>query len=123
MRIGFKNVNFYQEGGAMQAPQTENEVPMTEEVPQEAQPTEQQGGDPMEMLMQLAQMAVQALQSQDANLAMQVCDGLVQFVQMIQGGAPQEGAAPEPETEPVYKKGGRLCKRVKKQSCGSKMKK
>jgi len=56
---------------------------MTEEVPQEAQPTEQQGGDPMEMLMQLAQMAVQALQSQDANLAMQVCDGLVQFVQMI----------------------------------------
>jgi hypothetical protein len=35
----------------------------------------------MEMLMQLAQMAMQALQGQDANMAMQVCEGLVQFVQ------------------------------------------
>jgi hypothetical protein len=109
MKIGFKNVNFYQEGGAM-AP--------AEEAPVEA-PQEQ--GNPMDMLMQLAQMAVQALQNQDANMAMQVCEGLVQFVQMVQGGG--EAAPAEPESEPVYKKGGKLCKRVKKEACGSKMKK
>jgi hypothetical protein len=52
---------------------------------------------------------------------MQVCEGLVQFVQMVQGGG--EAAPAEPESEPVYKKGGKLCKRVKKEACGSKMKK
>jgi hypothetical protein len=30
-------------------------------------------------------MAAQALQSQDANMAMEVCNGLVEFVQLIQG--------------------------------------
>jgi len=32
------------------------------------------------MLMQLAQMAAQALQTQDANMAMEVCNGLVEFI-------------------------------------------
>lgn len=122
MTIGFKNVNFYQEGGAMQPAAEPEAVP----VEQGGAPVEagapQGGGDPMDMLMQLAQMAMQALQTQDANVAMQVCEGLVQFIQMIQGGGQQEAAPAEPETEPVYKKGGRLCKRVKKEACGSKMK-
>lgn len=96
MNIKFRNTNLrkFQEGGAMPAP--------------EGAPA--QGGDPMEMLMQLAQMAAQALQSQDANMAMEVCNGLVEFVQLIQGQpAPEEAPA-----EPVYRRGGTLVKRIKK---------
>ena len=33
--------------------------------------------------MQVGQMAAQALQSQDCNAAMQACDGIVQFIQMM----------------------------------------
>jgi hypothetical protein len=56
-------------------------------------------------------MAAQALQSQDANMAMEVCNGLVEFVQVIQGGqeAPQEAPA-----EPVYRRGGTLVARIRK---------
>ena len=111
MTIGFRNIKFMQEGGAMPAPEAQEPQPAPEQAP------EQGGGDPMQMLMQLAQMAMQALQGQDPQMAMQVCEGLVQFVQQIQGGqgAPEEGGAPaEPQSEPVYKKGGKLCKRIAK---------
>ena len=64
----------------------------------------QAGGDPTEQLIQLA---MQALQNQDCNAAMQVCDILVQ---MLQQQAPQEA----PQGEPVYRKGGILAKRVRK---------
>ena len=60
------------------------------------------GEDP---IMQLVQMAMQALQSQDPQMAMAVCDGLVQLVQGA-GGAPAPGGAPE---EPVMMpKGGKM---------------
>ena len=60
------------------------------------------GEDP---IMQLVQMAMQALQSQDPQMAMAVCDGLVQLVQGV-GGAPAPGGAPE---EPVMmRKGGKM---------------
>ena len=38
---------------------------------------------------------------------MQACDGIVQFIQMMQqgGGAPQQKA---PQGEPVYRRGGKL---------------
>jgi hypothetical protein len=44
-------------------------------------------------------------------MAMEVCNGLVEFIQIIQGQgqAPQEAPA-----EPVYKRGGALVKRIKK---------
>lgn len=113
MNIKFKNHNFrkFQEGGAMEAPV---EAPVAQEAPVEGAAPEapaQGGGDPMQMLMQLAQMAAQALQTQDANMAMEVCNGLVEFIQIIQGQgqAPQEAPA-----EPVYKRGGALVKRIKK---------
>ena len=116
MKIGLKSANLavqsamprkFQEGGAMPAP----EAGMEEGAPvQEGAPAQEQGaGDPMEMLMQLAQMAMQALQGQDANMAMQVCEGLVQFVQQMQGGAPEEAPA-----EPVYRRGGTLVRRIRK---------
>jgi hypothetical protein len=79
-------------------------------MPQEGAPQEAQAGqeDP---LMQIAQMAAQALQSQDCQTAMQVCEAFMQIVQQAQGGAPQEEA---PQGEPVYRRGGTLVKRIKK---------
>ena len=62
-----------------------------------------EGGE--DSIMQLVQMAMQALQSQDPQMAMAVCDGLVQLVQGA-GGAPAPGGAPE---EPVMmRKGGKM---------------
>lgn len=80
-------VKLFQEGGAMPAPQ---------------------GGDPME---QLLSMAMQALQSNDGNIALQVCQMLVQ---LAQGGAPgAEAAAQEEQGEPIYRRGGKLIRRVR----------
>jgi len=84
----------YQEGGAM--------------APQAGAP--QGGEDPTAMLMQGAQ---QAVQSQDCQVALQVCQMLLE---LAGGGAPQGGApegAPEAPGEPVYRKGGRLVRRLK----------
>ena len=94
MKLGRK----YQEGGAM---------------PAGAAPQGPQGGeDPMAMLMQGAQQAVQA---QDCEIAMQVCQMLLELAGG--GGAPAEAApaeaAPAPaEGEPVYRRGGRLVRRI-----------
>lgn len=88
----------YQEGGPMPAP---------------AAPAGPQGGeDPMMILMQGAQ---QALQAQDCNVAMQVCQMLLELAGGA--GAPAEAApaeaAPAPaEGEPVYRRGGRLLRRI-----------
>ena len=69
---------------------------------------EQAGGSPEE---QIIQAAAQAVQTQDAQLALQVCQALVE---MAGGGAPQEApAAPEGQA-PVYKKGGKLAGWVQK---------
>lgn len=64
---------------------------------------EQGGGSPEEQLLMACQ---QALETQDCNLAMQVIQAVMQ---MIGGGAP----APA-ETQPVYKKGGILVRRIPK---------
>lgn len=68
-------------------------------------PEEAQAQDPM---MQLVQMAQQAVEAQDCEAAMQVCEGFLQLVQSAQGGG-----APAPEGQPVYKAGGKFVKRVK----------
>lgn len=88
----------YQAGGEMPA----QEAPVEGGAPAEGTPAPEGGQDPM---MQLIQAAAQALQSQDCQLAMQICQALVQ---MAQGGAPEETG------EPVYRKGGQLLRRVKK---------
>ena len=71
--------------------------------------SEQQSQDPM---AQLLQAAAQAVQSQDCQTAIQVCQMLLQMAQQGADAAPNQGTAEE--GEPVYKKGGRLCRRIKK---------
>lgn len=92
----------FQEGGPAPAPAAE---PMPAE-PQAAPDQGAQGGDP---LMQLAQMAAEALQSGDCNTALAVCEGFMALVQQASQGGGGEGA---PQGEPVYKRGGKLVKRV-----------
>lgn len=91
-------VKFMQEGGV--AP----EAAPVEEAP--AAP--EQGGSPEEQIIMACQ---QAVQTQDCQLAMQVCQAVLQ---MLGGSAPQEApAAPEGQA-PVYKKGGKLSKWISK---------
>lgn len=86
MKFG-KKVNYFQAGGAVG------------------------GQDPMAVLVEGAQ---QAIQSQDCQIAMQVCQMILELV----GGAQQAPApAPEqapaaPQGEPVYRRGGRLIRRI-----------
>ena len=60
-------------------------------------------------IMMLAQMSAQALQNQDCQMAMQVCQAFLEIVQQMQGSAPEE-----PQGEPVFRKGGVLVRRIKK---------
>ena len=57
-------------------------------------------------VMELAQMAMQALQGQDCEAAMAVCEGYVQLIQEMAGGG--EAGAAAPQQEPVYRAGGKL---------------
>lgn len=68
---------------------------------------EQGGGDP---IMQIAEMAGAALQSQDCAMAMQVCEAFMMLVEQMAGGA-QGGA---PAGQPVFAKGGKLIRRNRK---------
>ena len=52
---------------------------------------------------------MQALESQDCEAAMAVCEAFVQLIQQGQGGAPEEEA---PAGEPVYRNGGVLSRRI-----------
>ena len=91
----------FQEGGPMpQDPAAQGGAP-------------QGGEDPTAMLMQGAQ---QAVQNQDCQIAIQVCQMILEM--LGGGGAPAEGGAPEgapaaenPQ-EPIYRFGGRLIRRV-----------
>lgn len=106
MNIKLKNskVQKFQMGGPMQSteePVQTGEMPMQEQAPE--QEVEQ---DPIAML---AQMSAQAIQSQDCQMAMQVCQAFLEIIQQMQGGAPEE-----PQGEPVFRKGGVLVRRIKK---------
>ena len=108
MKINSK-VPKFQEGGATPTPQDQAMAA------QAGQPTgtpapaagPEQGGDP---IMQLAQMAQQALQSGDGQLALAVCEGFLQLIQQMAGGAGGPQAAPQ--GEPVFKSGGNISRRV-----------
>jgi hypothetical protein len=84
-------VGRFQEGGAMPAP--------AEAAPAGAP----QGGDPMEQIYQMAAEIVQQLGPDAAAMLAQA------IMEMLQGG----GAAPAPQGEPVYKKGGKLIGRMR----------
>ena len=89
----------FQEGGAAPAP--------------EAGAPQQGGEDPTAMLMQGAQ---QAVQNQDCQIAIQVCQMVLEM--LGGGGAPAEAGDAEaggaPPSEPVYRRGGRLVRRIQK---------
>lgn len=93
----------FQAGGPMPA-----EAPMDPAMAGAA-PAPEQGGDP---IMQIAEMAGAALQSQDCALAMQVCEAFMMLVEQMAGG----GAAPvgAPAGQPVFRKGGRIAYRTRK---------
>lgn len=88
-----------------------------QEAPQGAPAPEEQGGAPApeggeDPIAQIAQVAIQAIQNQDCEAAMAVCQAFIQMLQQQgQGGAPEEQA---PEGEPVYRAGGKLVGRIKK---------
>ena len=118
MKINSKVAKF-QEGGAAPTPQEQGMAapagqPTGAPAPA-GQPTgapapaagPDAGGDP---IMQLAQMAQQALQAGDGKLALAVCEGFLQLIQQMAGGAggPQEA----PQGEPVFKNGGLIVRRV-----------
>lgn len=92
-----KNIGRYQEGGAMP--------------PQD--PTMAQGsGDPMQEILMGCQ---QAVETQDCQIALQICQMLLE---MAGGGVAPAEAAPAPapaeaEGEPVFRTGGRLVRRIK----------
>ena len=67
-----------------------------------------QGGAEQDPLMQIAQVAAQALQNQDCQAAMAVCEAFLQLIQQAAGG----GGAPEQPAEPTFaRKGGKLVKK------------
>lgn len=109
MKITPKNseTRKFQVGGAMgqQAPAEDTAAQGGEPMGQEAPA---QGGE-QDPIMMLAQMSAQALQGQDCQMAMQVCQAFLEIVQQMQGGAPEE-----PQGEPVFRKGGTLVRRIKK---------
>lgn len=99
MKLEFQNeiLKKFQQGGEM--------APAPAEEPAPAAP--EQGGSPEEQLMMACQ---QAIETQDCNLAVQVCQAILQ---MMGGGAPAAPAAPEGQ-EPVYRAGGKLVRFQKK---------
>lgn len=87
MKFG-KKVNYFQAGGAVG------------------------GQDPMAVLVEGAQ---QAVQSQDCQIALQVCQALAEMAGASAQPAPEAAAPATPaEGEPVYRAGGILARRIKK---------
>lgn len=91
--------------------QTGGQMPVQEPVEQTAEqmPVEEAPAEEQNPLIMLAEGAIQALQSQDCQIAMQVCQALVQVVQQAAGPAPEAA-----QGEPVFRKGGVLVRRIKK---------
>jgi hypothetical protein len=116
MKISTKIVKKFQEGGPMPAEPAMGGAPAGgAPAPEGGMPAE--GGAPAEdPIMQIAELAMQALQSQDCQAAMAACEG---FVGLLQGSPDQGmgGAGAPPEGAPVFKKGGKLAKRMKKANC------
>lgn len=106
MKITLKNsVKKFQTGGSLETPQEmPQEAPMNEGAPA---PEEAPQGGEQDPLVILAQMSAQALQNQDCQMAMQVCQAFMQIAQQM--------TAPEPQGEPVFARNGcKLVRRIKK---------
>lgn len=111
MNIKLKNsrVQRFQMGGPMQQEAPVEEPMQTGEAPVQEQAPEQ--GEQQDPMMMLAQMSAQALQNQDCQMAMQVCQAFLEILQQMQGGAPEQS-----QGEPVFAKNGaklRVVRRIK----------
>ena len=95
-----------QEGGQVGAPAPDTGNAPASAPADNAQP--QGGGE--DPIMMLAQMAAQALQNNDGQMALQVCQGFLDMVQQMAGEA--GGAEPQPQGEPVFAKGGKIVSRI-----------
>lgn len=99
-------VRKFQVGGGMPAAEAPAEEAQMAEAPVEGGAPEEgaQAGGEQDPIVMLAQVAQQALESQDCRAAMAVCEGFLQLLsQMSQGGAP---------AEPTFQRnGGRLSRR------------
>lgn len=99
----------YQEGGPMAAPA--EAAPAA--APAEGAPAQ---GGAEEQLAQLAQQLLQMLleQLQDPNAVAAVLQMAMEMLQQAAAGGAEQG-------QPVFKKGGKMCKKAKKASCGIKV--
>lgn len=70
---------------------------------------------PQDPVMEIASLMAQALQTGDCNIAMQACEAFLMLLQQA-SGPEQAPVGQAPEGQPVFKKGGKVVKRVKK-SC------
>ena len=98
-----KGISKFQMGGEM--PQDPNaQAPMEQEAGQVS-------ADQDAMIQQLSQMAAQVIQSVGPEAAAMLAQIIMEMIQGGQApiGEPQEG-------EPVFKKGGKLCGRMKKKA-------
>lgn len=102
MRFIDNKVKKLQQGGPVGEPIPAEAAPMPAEAPQ-------QGGDPMQMLVEAAMAAVQ---NQDPNMAMEVCMMLLELAGVAPGQAPV-GAE---QGQPVFRKGGKM-KRKSAKKC------
>lgn len=104
MKIESK-IKKFQQGGPMPqgAPVEGGSAPAEGQAPEGVAP-EQGGQDPM---AQILQVAAQAVQTQNCEAAMAVCQALVQIAQ---GGAAQEQA---PQEEPTFARNGAKLVRVR----------
>lgn len=87
------------------------EMPITNTATQ-APSTETNGND---AIIQIAQIFAQGLQSGDCNLLAQGAEAFLMLLQQA-SGPEQAPVGQAPEGQPVFKKGGKVVKRVKK-SC------
>lgn len=86
----------FQMGGEMPITNTETQAPSTET----------NGND---VIMEIAQLFAQGLQSGDCNLLAQGAEAFLMLLQQASAPAPVDQA---PAGQPVFKKGGKLIKRV-----------
>ena len=93
-----------QQGGPAPAPQDAPAAAPAEGAPVEGGAPEGGGQDPM---AQILQVAAQAVQTQNCEAAMAVCQALMQIAQ---GGAAQEQA---PQEEPTFARNGSKLRRVR----------
>lgn len=75
------------------------------------------GGDEQAMVQQLAQIAQQIVSKMGPEAAAMLAQIIME---MLQGGGGPAPVGEQPEGEPVFKKGGKICGRMRR---GAKMKK